>query len=229
MKDISGYETLESMSQAVWYNHWTLQKFQNFLHGDILEIGCGIGNFTQTLSQLGKVTAVDINSHYTRELKRKLGNKVKVGLGDIETGQFFFKKKEFDVIVCINVLEHIQNDQAALANIYKLLKKEGFLILIVPAHDFLYGQIDRSIGHFRRYDKKVLKEKLVQTGFKITKVRILNFLGAIGWFLFSRVFKNERVEEKKIRVFNIFAPFLLSMENLIEPPIGTSVLIIAQK
>ncbi|MDP2684909.1 MAG: class I SAM-dependent methyltransferase, partial [bacterium] len=61
MSDSAGGETLESMSQAVWYNRWTLNKFKKYLNGDILEIGCGIGNFTKELAKYGKVWAIDIN------------------------------------------------------------------------------------------------------------------------------------------------------------------------
>ena len=66
MTDTSGKQTLESMSQAVWYNQWTLNKFKDYLSGEILDVGCGIGNFTKTLSQFGKVYAIDINENYIK-------------------------------------------------------------------------------------------------------------------------------------------------------------------
>ena len=56
----TGTQTLESMSQAVWYNQWTVKKFEEYLKGDILEVGCGIGNFTETLRKYGEVWAIDI-------------------------------------------------------------------------------------------------------------------------------------------------------------------------
>lgn len=225
----NGTDTLESMSQAVWYNQWTVKKFASFLRGDILEVGCGIGNFTSFLKKYGNVWAIDLNDSYIRQTGQIAGNSVHVGFGDIEKGEYFFAKQKFDCIVCLNVLEHIKNDQLALKNMYQLLKEEGTLILLVPAFEFLMGRIDRSIGHFRRYDKNLLKSLLEDAGFKIIKSRVINFLGGIGWWISSKLFSESRVDESKIKVFNFIAPAFLSLENLIEPPFGTSILIIAKK
>ena len=131
----TGTQTLESMSQAVWYNQWTVKKFEEYLKGDILEVGCGIGNFTETLRKYGEVWAIDIESKYVKQTASIIGNKS--GIGDIEKGNYFFNGKQFDCVVCLNVLEHIKDDKRALENIYKLVKTGGVVILIVPAFDFL--------------------------------------------------------------------------------------------
>ena len=134
MNTDTGSKTLESMSQAVWYNRWTLNKFKKYLKGEILEVGCGIGNFTKGLKEYGDIYAVDIDRSYIDEVK-KLVN-VKAGFGDIETGKYFFDNQQFDSIVCLNVLEHIQNDNQALKNLYKLLKNEGFLTTLKHSWSF---------------------------------------------------------------------------------------------
>ena len=227
MKVDYGEKTLESMNQAVWYNKWTMAKFLNFISGEILEVGCGIGNFTNELTKYGKVWAIDINKNYIDQLKKMSG--VEVGLGDIEKGEYFFTKKQFDTIICLNVLEHIQNDNQACENLYKLLKKDGILILLVPTHSFLYGEIDKNIGHFRRYERNKIINKLKSIGFSILKIRRLNILGALGWFIAGKILKRSTVENNNIRVFNFLAPVILLFEDIIEPPIGTSILIIAKR
>lgn len=224
----TGKQTLESMSQAVWYNQWTVDKFKDFLYGDILEVGCGIGNFIDFLAKFGNVWAIDIEKEYISKIKKE-NIKAKVGVGDIEKGKYFFNGQKFNSIVCLNVLEHIRNDQAALHNLNKLLKNKGKLILLVPAHQFLYGEIDRSIGHFRRYGKEKLHQDLKKAGFKIIKSNRLNFLGALGWFLAGRVLKETIVKQDKIKIFNLIAPLFLKLEGLIETPLGTSILVIAEK
>lgn len=229
MTNSNGTQTLESMSQAIWYNRWTLNKFKKYLSGEILEVGCGIGNFTKDLKKYGKVWAIDISDDYTRQTIERAGNTVSVGIGDIEKGEYFFDDKKFDSIVCLNVLEHIKDDQAALKNLYELLNEGGYLILLVPAFNFLYGELDKSIGHFRRYEKQHLKDFLEKIGFKIVSIKILNFLGTIGWYISSKIFKNRTVEERNIQLFNLFAPFFLSFETFIEPPIGTSILVLAKR
>src|SRR3990172_7689827 len=106
----SSQKTLESMSQAQWYNRWTLAKFASYLRGDILEIGCGIGNFTKSLLKYGNVWAIDIDKENLNQTKNVVEGGAKVGFGDIEQGKYFFTKKSFDCVICINVLEHIHKD-----------------------------------------------------------------------------------------------------------------------
>lgn len=226
----TGQKTLESMQQAQWYNNYTLGLFSKYLFGDILEVGTGIGNFTESLSKYGTVTSVDIEQNYINLNKKSSSNRnISIGYGDIEKGKYFFSKKVFDSLVCLNVLEHIKDDDKALQNMYKLLKPGGYLILQVPSDMLLYGSIDKSIGHYRRYEKKPLTDKLSREGFKIVSSRKFNFLGGIGWFVAGRILKKEIVEEDKVKVFNLIAPVILPLEQVFEPPIGTSVFIIAQK
>src|SRR3989338_6695910 len=186
--------------------------------------------FTQTLLEFGQVYGIDIREDYVNETKKILKtNGSKIGLGDIEKGGYFFKDEKFDSIVCINVLEHVKDDTWALGNIYNLLKKSGLLILIIPAYPFLYGEIDKAIGHFRRYTKEDISLKLEEGGFYIQKFRTLNFIGAIGWFISGIILKNKIVDHSKIKFFNLLAPFFLKIEDMIEPVFGTSFLIIARK
>ncbi len=228
MSDPHGQETLESMSQAVWYNQWTIKKFESFLHGDILEVGCGIGNFTDKLTEYGRVFAIDYNQSYVSILKKDR-HKYTAGLGDIEEGRFFFDSQKFDTIVCLNVLEHIKDDKKALENIFKLLKKDGHLILLVPAFNLLYGEIDRSIGHYRRYYKNQLIKQFQQLGFRLIKIRTMNLIGAIGWFVAGKILGRKTVDSGGVKLFSLFAPLFLPIEDIIEPPIGTSILAVVKK
>jgi SAM-dependent methyltransferase len=222
-----GHQTLESMSQAYWYNQWTLKQFSKYLKGDILEVGCGIGTFTKKLMEFGSVTGIDIDKRNLKSAYQELGKRV--GVGDIEKGRYFFKSKKFDVIVCLNVLEHIKDDHTTLKNIQKLLKPKGVLVLLVPSHQFLYGEIDRAIGHYRRYNMVDLKKLISKLGFTIKNGKHINLLGGIGWFIAGRLFKNQIVESSKIGVFNLIAPIILPIEGVIKPPFGTSILLVAQK
>lgn len=225
----TGKLTLESMSTATWYNKWCVSKFEKYLKGTILEVGFGIGNFTHDLVQYGEVYAVDIEEKYVKEAGKDLKLKSKIGFGDIEKGQYFFQGIKFNSIVCLNVLEHIKDDEKAIANLFNLLKPKGYLILIVPAHQFLYGEIDKSIDHYRRYEKKNLEKIIQKTGFEIVFSRHLNFLGAIGWFIAGKVFKDSTVKEVRIKIFNFFAPIFLKIEDFIDLKFGTSILLVAIK
>lgn len=224
-----GHTTLESMSQALWYNRWTMNKFSSFLTGDILEVGCGIGNFTPALARFGRVWAIDIDRDALARTKKQIADGVKVGFGDIEKGKYFFPKRKFDTLVCLNVLEHIQSDGDAIQNMHTLLHIGGHLILLVPIYKALYGTIDSAIGHYRRYAPTEILRLLTNSGYLIVSSRKLNFLGAIGWWLSGRVLRRSTVSKRRIWLFNRVAPWVLPVEDLIEPPFGTSILIVAKR
>lgn len=217
-KKETGHETLEIMSKAVWYNNWLLLQISGHLSGDILEVGAGRGNFTKKLSKYGKVVATD----YDRSYKN-------ANFGDIEKGKYFFLNKKFDSIVCMNVLEHIGDDKQALKNMFNLLKKDGKLILLVPAHQEAFGLMDKNLGHYRRYSKKSLTRLLKDTGYSILDIRYLNWLGVIGWYINSKILNNEIIPEGQLGIFDKIAKPFLAFEKLFSPPFGLSVLAIAQK
>ncbi len=228
-KAYTGHITLESMSKASWYNNWTVNIFKSHLQGDILEVGCGIGSFTEMLVSYGNVYACDIDENCIEQTREMIDREANIGFGDIENGNYFFGEKIFDTITCINVLEHIEYDKKALKNIHHLLKPAGVLILLVPAHPFLYGKIDQEIGHYRRYTKKGVRALLEDADFDVVYARKINGLGGIGWWFTGKILKDTSVSEKKVQFFDKIAPFVLPIDKIIEPLIGTSVLAIAKK
>jgi len=221
--------SLESMNQAVWYNQWILNKIVKYLKNDILEVGCGIGNFTNSLIKYGKIWSIDIDQHLIKKTEKKLNKKVKIGYGDIEKGKYYFKKKYFDTIICFNVLEHIKNDENAVENLNKLLKKRGILLLVLPAHPKIYGSLDKHVGHFRRYEMNKLLSLLKSHNFDIILSKRINIIGALGWWFSGKVLKNTFVDLDKLSFFNKIAPFVLPIEDIIGTPIGISILVVAQK
>ena len=228
-KSYTGHVTLESMSNAKWYNNWTVNIFKSYLQGNILEVGCGIGSFTKMLVTYGNVYAIDLDEDCIEQARQAINCKENVGFGNIEHGDYFFGEKTFDTITCINVLEHIEYDKQALRNMYQLLKPTGVLVLLVPAHPFLYGQIDKEIGHYRRYTKKGVMTLLEEVNFDVVYARKMNALGGIGWWFTGKILQDTSVSEKKLQFFDKIAPFILPLEEKIEPPIGTSVLAIAKR
>lgn len=224
-----GHSTLESMGQALWYNRWTMNKFSSFLSGDILEVGCGIGNFTPALARFGRVWAIDIDRDGIARTRKQIAHEVRVGVGDIEKGTYFFPKRTFDTIVCLNVLEHIKDDHAAVQNMYRLLRPGGHLILLVPIYQALYGTMDSAIDHYRRYAPLGILALLSSSGFHTVTSRKLNFLGAVGWWFSGRILKRDTVSKRRIWLFNRIAPWTLPFEDFVEPPLGTSILVVARK
>jgi SAM-dependent methyltransferase len=225
----AGELTLEVMRLASWYNNWLFSLVEPQISGRVLEVGAGIGNFTELLADKYKVTAIDLDRRYVKKLKKKFKDKVEVGLGDIEKGKYFFLDRRFDTLLCLNVLEHIQNDEKALVNTRKLLKSKGRLVLLVPAHQAAFGSLDKNLGHFRRYSRNDLVGKLEKLGFSVESIYYLNWLGFLGWFFNSKTFKRKVVPGNQLRLFNFLVrPFLL-IEKIIKPPFGLSILAVVKK
>lgn len=227
MKDPVGEKTLEIMNTATYYNKWTMEKIAPFISGDILEIGAGIGNFTREFAKLGKVWAGDFNPGYIKVLKKVLHSN-NAGFADIEKAKYFFGKKKFDTLVCMNVLEHIRDDNRALGNMHNCLKKNGKLVLMVPAHQWAYGPIDVNLGHYRRYEVAPLKKQLHKAGFGVVEIRYLSWISIFGWFVSGRILKSSMIPQGQLGLFDKIAPMFLWIEDVVNMPFGQSVLAIAQ-
>lgn len=224
----TGEYTLEIMRKAGWYNKWLFDSVKRYISGDILEIGAGIGNFTKPLSQKGRVTAIDIERKYTASLNKSFKS-VQVGYGDIEKGNYFFKDRKFDTIVCLNVLEHVKDDRKALKNMKRLLAEGGRLVLLIPAHHILFSKFDKILGHYRRYSKTELGKILENLRFTICDLRYINWWGAIGWLVFIKILNVQKMPESPVSIFDKLGRILLLPENIIKPPFGLSILVVLKK
>lgn len=224
-----GEYTLKIMKTASWYNNWLFSLMKQHISGEILEVGAGIGNFTNLLAVEGKTTAIDISEVALANLSNKFTQNVAVGYGDIELGKYYFKKKRFDTIVCLNVLEHIKKDTKALSNMNKLTSENGKLILLVPAHMGLFSEFDKKLGHFRRYRKHELVKKLESSGYKVKVARYINWWAAIGWFIFVKLTENTNLPHSKVSMFDKLGKLFLWPEKYLKLPFGLSLLVVASK
>lgn len=227
--DKVGEYTLKIMRTASWYNSWLFELTKDHLGDEILEVGAGLGNMSRLLRKEGELTAIDINKDYVDSLRKKFKNSISAGFGDIETGKYFFQNRRFSTVVCLNVLEHIKKHNQALSNMYDLLEKKGRLILLVPAHQLLFSNLDKKLGHFRRYNKSEVKNLLKKAGFRIEEIRYLNWWAAVGWFVFLRIFGTQHLPISKVSLFDKLGKIFLWPEKFIEPPFGLSILAVAQK
>jgi len=224
--DNVGEYALKVMQKARWYNAWLLAFFKKYLKGEILEVGAGIGNFSNLLQTNGKVTSIDINKDY---LKFPGVSNVDIGYGDIENGDYFFKDKKFDSIVCLNVIEHVRNDRKAFENVYKLLKKGGVSIILVPAGACLFSKYDKLLGHYKRYSLNSLKKMLEDKRFNVLEARYINWWGAIGWLFYMKILKRTSFPVKELSVFDVLGKYMLWIEKFVKLPFGLSVIAIVKK
>jgi hypothetical protein len=138
---------------------------------------------------------------------------------------------DWDAIVNFNVLEHIQEDEMELKKYHdRLLKNKGTLCLFVPARPEIYSPLDKDFGHFRRYTRPELRQKLERAGFEIVRMRYYNIVGYFAWGLMFRIMKSRHFNPGSVRFFDryIFPP-VHGFESRICPPfIGQSLLVAAR-
>ncbi|HEY1266902.1 MAG TPA: class I SAM-dependent methyltransferase [Candidatus Binatia bacterium] len=204
-----------------------------FIGRRILEIGAGIGNFTNLMLDRDLVVAADVYPPCVEYLEKRFADKPHVlprRLDVADPATTALGKYDLDTVVCLNVLEHVEDDIGALSHMFAVLRSGGSLVLLVPAFEFLFGTVDSSLGHHRRYTKPPLVQKMRQSGFAIEKVFYMNLIGIAGWFLNNRVFKRTEESPKQIALFDrLIAPVAERAEKLFQPPIGLSLIAVGRK
>lgn len=224
---------LEIMSRAVNYRDWILRKISPFLGQRILEVGAGIGNLTELLLDRDLVVGMDVSKSCLDRMVARLGGRLKVDpiqmdVADLNSKDF--GKYQFDTVVCLNVLEHVEDHDRALSNIHGVLVPGGRLVLLVPAFQFLYGTVDRELQHFRRYTRKELLPRMKQAGFQIETSFYMNVIGMAGWFMNNRVFKRHEESPGQVLLFDrMIVPIARRIEAMIPPPLGLSLIAIGKK
>ncbi len=215
------------MKRARRYFEWQYRLAKTQLGPRVLEIGCGLGNFTERLLEDREfVTAIDaepacIDAHRERFSGR--GNLASHCLDILSPGVQRLRADRPDSVACLNVLEHIRDDAAALAQMHSVLPPDGRVVLIVPAFQSLYGPIDERLGHYRRYNKKSLAAVAERAGFRVVEQRYMNAFGFFGWWFNAHVAGKTEQSERQIAVFDaLVVPVLWRLERWKEPPFGQS-------
>lgn len=220
------HHILETASGLPHYNRWIMSLYEDNLNGSILEVGSGLGGLSKLFSPDIDITLSDINQDYIEYLRLNF-TKIVLPL-NIEKNIPRELENKFDTIFSSNVFEHIKDDRRAFENCSKLLKGRGKLLLFVPASPQIYGQVDATMGHFRRYTRRELIGKVTDAGFKIEHCFYANLPGFFLWWLRGKL-KGDRGDGLFSKIFDFVVVPLLYTEKIIHPPIGQSLVLIARK
>ncbi len=226
-------DSLENNKTLKNYNCWIYENIKPALGKNIIEIGCGLGAIIDfMITKRNKITGVDISDEYIKYLKKnyKKYRNIKIIKSNILNLPGKVKNNSFDTVVMINVLEHIKDDDRAIKIVKKVLKKNGKLALMVPAFNILFGPLDKNVGHYRRYNKKMLKNLLIKNNFEIENIYYMNFVGFFGWLLNVKILRRNYTPKNQSFLFDKFiVPILKWIERWIKPPVGQSLIVIAKK
>jgi len=226
-----GRRTLQRVERLQRYNRHLWDEISPYAGRRILEVGSGTGNMTRYLSGRPLVVASDVRPEYLELLRRAFERTENVAVEALDlTAPDYdsINRYHVDTVVCLNVLEHIEDDRAVLARFHKLLPDDGRVILLVPMLPALYGSIDRALDHYRRYTKREIRDGLRDAGFAVEHLAPINILGIPGWFLNSRILKRTAVPGIQARINDFLTP-LLRLEKMLRVPVGMSLLAVGRK
>lgn len=218
-----------ALREAKNYRAALLHDFRQELRGNVLEVGCGIGQITSELLEIPAIDtlmSIEPDAAFCAQLRSRLPNHslIQGTVADLKSD------RNWNAILSINVLEHIENDAEELSRYCHLLQPaHGSLCLFVPARPEIYAPIDRDFGHFRRYTRAELTRKLQDAGFRIKSLRYYNFVGYFLWWLNFRVLAKRTFEVRAVRAFDrVIFPLVHGIESrLCPPPIGQSLMVVA--
>tara|TARA_Y100001970_G_C14223991_1_gene854437 strand:+ start:2198 stop:2872 length:675 start_codon:yes stop_codon:yes gene_type:complete len=211
----------------IWikYVHFLSRKYYK---NDFLEIGAGIGSFTDGYKK-------DIKNIFLTEIDERNVNILKTKYQDDPNIKVFNKKvveidKKFNTIAHYNVLEHIKDDVKEIYDCLDNINKNGYLVILVPAHNELYSKLDKEVGHYKRYDKSFF-QKLDLKGNSIVELKYVDCLGYLLYYLNKMFFKNETYPSKlKIFIWDkIITPFTIVFDFLTAYKLGKNILCVIKK
>lgn len=231
--DPAGAETLEIIAAAPRYNRWQFEQVRPFLGRRILEVGAGIGNmseeFLTTRPEL--LVATDTDAYYRRRLAERFADRPEVvveplSMPDSGAGARLAKYR-LDTVIATNVVEHIEDDFGTVTTMHDLLAPGGRAVILVPALQSIYGELDRELGHFRRYSRQSLGALMERAGFEVEQLTWFNRAGVLGWWLNGRIRRLRRIPLDQLRAFDRMVP-MLRFERFLPLPFGQSLIAVGR-
>jgi glycosyltransferase involved in cell wall biosynthesis len=202
----AGAKTLHALSAAPRFNRWMADTIRPFVGDRVLEIGSGIGNLTRALVRgRSRYTATDLSNEYLARLASRFPQRPNLETRRLDLtnpADFEPLAGQMDTVICLNVLEHIEDDALGLRNIFSALASGGRAIVLVPEGQSVYGSIDVALGHFRRYSEAELKTKMEAAGFVVERVVRFNRVSRPAWFVSGRILKRTSLDLNQMRLYD---------------------------
>lgn len=234
-------ESLLSLDKIEKYYQWIGEEAYPFLGNRLVEIGAGIGTFTDVLIRdhvshhpTARLDVFEPEHTLFRLLQERMEHTypelLRAGRVAATNGYFHAPPEQFDTVVMINVLEHIKDDQDAISTAYHSLAPGGVCIVFVPALSWLYSALDRSVGHYRRYERTHLEQIMRAGGFEVVAAKYMDCMGVLPWYLLNVIGGSTSIDPRLARFYDTWVvPFTRLIERLWHPWIGKNILIVARK
>jgi glycosyltransferase involved in cell wall biosynthesis/phospholipid N-methyltransferase len=224
--------TLQALSKAVHFNQWMGDTIRPYIGDHVLEIGAGTGNLTRVfLPHRKSYIASDVDPEHMARLSSRFHHRhnLQVRRCDITNPSDFAELAgTMDTVVCLNVLEHVEDDLQALRNIHSALRPNGRAIILVPHGQEIFGTLDTALGHYRRYSHDALQKRMEEAGFYVEKILNFNRVSRPGWYVSGRILKHTRLGATSMTLFDKLVWLWRRIDGPLPWP-PTSIIAIASK
>lgn len=225
---------MHNREEFVNYFAWQVELFKDFARGTIIDHGAGTGGLSGALlaANAGNVIAVEPDPQLVALLHDKFDahEKASVFAGTLDDYLAIHGPSSVDAIVSSNVIEHIEDDVACLEAMRELVRPGGAVGLYVPARPELYGSLDEAVGHFRRYTRRELEDKLTRAGFTVESIKYRNLVGVLPWIVTGQILKRDKVGTGSLRLFDrVVFPVARWLEDRIPPSYGLNLVALGMK
>lgn len=223
-------------------DQWQFSLMKPYLGNRLLEIGAGTGRITALVAKTGshdELIAVEPSPTAFRMLQGYAGNLPKTRLMMMEAANLLPEyNNHFDSVYSVHVMEHIEDDRQFLETMLALTRPGGKVIILVPAVPFLFSDLDRNIGHYRRYNKKMIRTLIRDLPVNTRHMAYNNLLGVAGSLYFSKFRKinYQKDDAAKNNFFGIYrffseyvVPGIRMFERFMPVPIGLNLTIVLDK
>jgi glycosyltransferase involved in cell wall biosynthesis len=228
----AGKVALDALEQAPRFNQWMYDAIRPHLGSQVAELGSGRGNLSKFLKSHGTLLVTDNRNEYLNELRSRWpeDKRLQVASLDLCEAAQYEKLRSFrpDTVVCLNVLEHIEDDRAVLRYLFEVLPAGARLVFLVPFNPKLTSEFDRQIGHFRRYDHGELEEKMRDAGFDVERQFFFNKVGVLAWWVGNKISKQRTITSWQLRLYNFLTPVFRVFDKVL-PISGLSTIVVARK
>jgi 2-polyprenyl-3-methyl-5-hydroxy-6-metoxy-1,4-benzoquinol methylase len=226
-------EDLRALAGAGGLTSWMFEQYAEAVGPNVAEVGAGIGTFSERLLAGGAedLLLIEPDPECAAALRARFGSDRRVEVsGDEVPGSTALAAHAdaLDLIVCQNVLEHIDDDAAAVAEMAAALRPGGRLALLVPADPRLYGALDLAYGHRRRYTRDRVDHVLGEAGLVVERLEPFNLLGVPGWWASNRL-RRTGIDRRALRVYEAVLPAARRVEEATNPQFGLSLVALGRR
>jgi SAM-dependent methyltransferase len=227
-------EHLESGREAQNYNRWIADQFAPFVGKRVIEVGCGIGNLSRYWIDRESFVGIDTEAECVAKCRERFADKPNAEFVHDFAGASDWVERwsahRPDTIVGVNVLEHIRDDLDALRGWRDIVRRGGGgqICVFVPAFEFAFSPFDKRYGHYRRYTKETLRDKLLDAGLDVQVLRYFNMPGLLAWWTTFVLLKRTEAAAEVGFYDRVVVPIVRRIEDVVTPPFGNSVVAVAR-